>query len=888
MPKINNEVIELSEKLKDNKKGIKLPSNRINETSKAYPNRVSHPIIGIGASAGGLEALLLFFKNIPLNSGMAFIVVQHMDPDNKGYLVDLLTRATTMQVVQANDGISVQPNCVYVIPPNKDMQLFHKALHLFDPVEPRGLRLPVDFLFCSMADDLQKLAIAVILSGMGSDGTKGIKTIKEKGGMVFVQNPMQAKFDGMPNSAIGTGMVDEVALAENLPNKIIDFINNQPLGEKEQIRSEKSNIDIEKIIILLRSHTGNDFSQYKKTTVYRRILRRMEIHQIEKTEQYVRFLQENPQELQILFKELLIGVTKFFRDPEAWQQLKDEAFPNVFKKNSTNKLLRAWVVGCSTGEEAYSIAITFKEALENYGHTDNFQLQIFATDLNEDAINIARQGLYEENINEDVSIERLNRFFTKEQNGYRIKKDLRSMVVFAPQNVVMDPPFTKIDLLSCRNLLIYLNPELQHTLLNLFHYSLNPDGFLFLGNAETASNGDNFFELINGSSRLYRRLAPPYAAQPFHFPFSSFNNYEIDQGDSEASIIKISEPLNLKKITNQLILENYSPAAILVNDKGDILFTKGDISKFLQPISGKSNLNIFAMARKGLRLKLYNNLQKANNKKMEITVNDVVIDTKIGKQVVDVTIQPIEKTNDFNNLLLIVFLNERILLESKKNKKDFIKSASKKYILELEKELKSTQLQLEKIMIETQSYKEDYLSAYEELQSTNEELQSTSEEITTSKEELQSLNEELQTVNYELLTKMDELSNINDDMKNLLDSTDIATLFLDNLLNIRRYTPSLVKIINLIPGDIGRPITDIVTKMNYPDLADDAREVLRNQKQIEKSIRTDNNNWFQVRIMPYINSDENSDGLVITFMDITQSKMLEIDLRKAQKELKKL
>jgi two-component system CheB/CheR fusion protein len=457
-----------------------------------------------------------------------------------------------------------------------------------------------------MADDLQKLAIAVILSGMGSDGSKGIKEIKGKEGMVFVQEPSQAKFSGMPNSAIGTGMVNEVGLAENLPKKIIDCINHQSFVNDKPEQSDKTRADIEKIIILLRSETGNDFSQYKKTTVYRRILRRMDIHQIEKLEHYVRFLQENPQELQILFKELLIGVTGFFRDPEAWRQLKEETFPKLFAAHSTQKPLRVWVVGCSTGEEAYSIAITFKEALENLSHTAKFQLQIFATDLDSDAINIARQGFYAEDIESDVSPERLNRFFTKEHDGYRIKKELRSMVVFAPQNVAMDPPFTKIDLLSCRNLLIYLTPELQYTLLNLFHYSLNPGGFLFLGSAETAGSVDNLFELLKGSSRLYRRIEPPYKAEPFHFPFSSFDNLQISRNISEMPDMDRNEILNLEDLTNQLILETYSPAAVLVSDKGDILFTKGNTGNYLQPASGKANLNIFAMARKGLHSKLHN------------------------------------------------------------------------------------------------------------------------------------------------------------------------------------------------------------------------------------------------------------------------------------------
>ncbi|MFO7635699.1 MAG: chemotaxis protein CheB [Clostridia bacterium] len=877
----------MDKKPNDNQSETDRPVANSHNVPAAHPKEAAFPIVGIGASAGGLEALLLFFKNVPRNSGMAFIVVQHMDPAHKGFLVDLLMRATTMQVFQVQDGLPVKPDCVYVIPPNKNLQLFHKTLHLFDPIAPRGLRLPVDFLFRSMADDLQRLAIVVILSGMGSDGTQGMTEVKEKGGMVFVQDPAQAKFDGMPTSAINTGIVDEVALAEELPNKIIDCLMHKSLGNNDQKPSEKAHNDIEKIVILLRSQTGNDFSQYKTTTVYRRILRRMAIHQIEKLEYYVRFLQENPQEMQILFKELLIGVTSFFRDPEAWQQLKEQIFPKIFKVHSQHKPLRVWVVGCSTGEEAYSLAIAFKEALENHSHTASFQLQIFATDLDSDAINIARQGLYADNITANVSPDRLNRFFTKETHGYRIKKELRSMVVFAPQNVAMDPPFTKIDLLSCRNLLIYLTPTLQHTLLNLFHYSLNPDGFLFLGSAETAHAADILFEPLKGSARLYKRRESQYATEPFHFPFSDFHNLPIAQGTPGMKHTERNATLNLENLTNQLILDGYSPAAVLVNDTGDILYTKGNTGKYLQPASGKANWNIFAMARKGLYSKLHRTFQKAVNQKITMTVNDVVLDTDVGKQAVDVIIQPLEESETLHRLLLVVFTNEKSILESKAHKKSPFVVTHKSRVIELEEELESVRLQLQNLLVETQTHKEDFLSTYEELQSTNEELQSTSEEITTSKEELQSLNEELQTVNYELLTKVDEMNHVNDDMKNLLDSTDIATLFLDKLLHIRRYTPSIVKIINLIPGDIGRPFTDIATKLNYPELAEDTRTVLEKLVQIEKSISTTDGHWFQIRIMPYITADERPDGLVITFMDTSVSKKLEIALRQIQADMQK-
>ncbi|MCR3923495.1 MAG: chemotaxis protein CheB, partial [Firmicutes bacterium] len=448
--------------------------------------RADFPIVGIGASAGGLEALESFLANVPANCGTAFVIVQHLDPERKAMLVELLQRATTMKVVQLQDGTVVQPECVYVIPPNKDMSIRDREIHLFNYVAPHGMRLPIDFFFRSLADDRQDKAIGVILSGMGTDGTLGIRAIKEKGGAVFVQEPASAKFDSMPKSAIGTGLADVVTMVEDLPIKIVAYLQHKPFIDrsKPDLANEAFG-DLENIIMLLRSQTGHDFSAYKSTTVFRRIERRMGIHQIAQLADYVSFLQENPHELDLLFKELLIGVTSFFREPAEWELLKKEIFPRLLAERTPSQTLRAWVSACATGEEAYSLAIIFKEALEQLQPTQNFTLQIFATDLDNDAIDKAREAIFSANIASDVSPERLSRFFVKVDRGYQVAKPIRDMVIFATQNIVMDPPFTKLDILSCRNLLIYLTSELQKKLLPLFHYSLNPDGILFLGSAET-------------------------------------------------------------------------------------------------------------------------------------------------------------------------------------------------------------------------------------------------------------------------------------------------------------------------------------------------------------------------------------------------------------------
>ncbi len=455
---------------------------------KTRPPRASGsiPIVGIGASAGGLEALEHFLGRVPAGSGLAFVIVQHLDPTHKGIMPELLQRATGMKVLQVKDRTRVQRNCVYVIPPNKDMSILHGVLHLLAPAAPRGLRLPIDFFLRSLAQDQQERSIGVILSGMGSDGTLGLRAIKEKAGLVLVQEPVTARFDGMPRSAIDAGLADIVAPVDELPGKIMAFLERTPLlGRSELALEDKTRSAMDKAVILLRAHTGHDFSLYKRNTLYRRIERRMGIHQIDKIAAYVRYLQENSQELDLLFKELLIGVTSFFRDPAAWEQLREQAIPALLAGQPAGQALRAWVPGCSSGEEAYSLAMVFKEALEQLKPKGGFALQIFATDLDRDAIDKARQGLFPYNVAADVSPERLSRFFAKEEHGYRVRKEIRGMVIFAPQNLIMDPPFTKLDILGCRNLLIYLGPEVQKKLIPLFHYSLNPGGILFLGSAET-------------------------------------------------------------------------------------------------------------------------------------------------------------------------------------------------------------------------------------------------------------------------------------------------------------------------------------------------------------------------------------------------------------------
>ena len=843
---------------------------------KSTTDKTDFPIIGIGASAGGLEALEQFFENMPPDSGMAFVVIQHLDPDHPGIMPELLQRITPMKVFQATDKLMVKPNHVYVIPPNKSMSILRGALFLFEPIETRGLRLPIDYFFESLAIDQKEKSAGIILSGMGSDGSQGIRKIKEMNGVVLVQEPVNAKFDGMPRSAINAVIVDIVAPAIELPKLLMNCLKHIPIATSDLITDIKNTSNLEKIIILLRSQTGHDFSLYKKNTLFRRIERRMNVHQIDKIHNYVRFMQENPKETEILFKELLIGVTNFFRDAAVWDKLKKDIFPQMFAEFPNGYAFRAWVTGCSTGEEAYSLAIAFKEAYENIKLEKNFSLQIFATDLEVDAIELARRGEYSSNIVADVSPERISNFFTNIQNGFKINSSIREMVVFAPQNVIKDPPFTKLDFLSCRNMLIYMEAELQKRLMTLFHYSLNPRGIMLLGSAENESSGNGFFTLLDSKLKIFKRSELPKIPELSNFP-SSFSQRIISLTETGQKPMKEIE--NIQTLADRLLLQRFSPASVLINDQGDILYITGKTGKYLEPAAGKANMNIYAMAREGLNTMLTGAIRKAKQNYETVQLKNLKVGTNGGTQFVDVTIQQIEKPEALKGSIMIVFSDVVSPVSEIQTKKARGKVTSEHH-QEIENELQRANEELQSTREEMQTSQEELKSTNEELQSTNEELQSTNEELTTSKEEMQSLNEELQTMNVELQSKIGDFVMANNDMINLLNSTDIATLFLDKELNIRRFTEQLSKIVKLRPTDIGRPFTDLVNNLEYPEIVTHAKEVLRTLVFRETAITTNAGNWFNVRIMPYRTFDDKIDGLVITFVDITVAKKLEIELNK--------
>jgi len=833
-------------------------------------------VVGMGGSAGALEAFEQFFTAMPEDNGLAFVLVPHLDPTHKGMMPELLQRFTRMKVRQAEDGMKVEPNSVYVIPPNKDISILHGTLQLLEPSAPRGLRLPIDFFFRHLAEDQGEKAVCILLSGMGTDGTLGLKAIKEKLGMAMVQDPLSAKFEGMPRSAIDTGLVDFTAPPADLTVKLLEFVRHSAVTvDKAIIYEEKKLGGLQKVFVLLRTHTGHDFSLYKKNTVIRRLERRMAVHQLTTIEGYVRYLQENPQEIELLFKELLIGVTNFFRDSQAYEALMEKGLPKMLEGKNKGDALRVWIPGCSTGEEAYSAAITLVEFLEKHKRKEDFTVQVFATDIDKDAIDRARLGTYPANIAADVSEERLQRYFVKEELFYRIRKEIREMVVFAPHDIIIDPPFTKLDLLCCRNLLIYFNPDLQKKLIPLFHYSLNPGGILFLGSSETIGVFGELFQTIDGKWKLFQRKETHTAVTGVLELPSSLIATTLGRDKGADKLTKAVQG-TVPDITQRLMLEEFCPPAVVINNAGDIIYISGRTGKFLELSTGKAAMNVFSLAKQGLGIELASSVRKALAQNKTITMQGLQVRHNGGSISVDLTVKPLEEPDFMRGLLLAVF---REVQPGKTGKAKGRMVSRNEVVDELEKEIKYLQETLQTTNEEMETSQEELKSANEELQSTNEELQSSNEELTTSKEELQSLNEELLTVNSELQTKIDELTQSNNDMRNLLNSTEIATVFLDNSMNVKRFTSQATRLFNLIQTDVGRPLTHLVSNLKYENLTGDVREVVETLVFKEVQVQSTDSRWYSLRIIPYRTAENVIDGAVLTFQDITNLKNLEAELR---------
>ena len=843
-------------------------------------------IVGIGASAGGLEAMEEFFGHMPVKSGMAFAVVQHQDPDQPSFLPEILQRFTQMPVVEIEEnGTRARPDTIYIKPPGADLSILKGTFILLKPITIFGAKTSIDTFFRHLADDQDGKAVGIILSGMGSDGTLGIRAMKERTGMVMAQEPASSKFGTMPQSAIATGLVDYIAAAMDLPRLLCEYVDaNMELRKQHANVTPMLENDLAKIFVLIRARTGQDFTLYKRSTIIRRIERRMGLHQLAVMDDYIRYLRENPSEIEILSKELLIGVTRFFRDPGSWDALLGKALSDLILSRPTGSMLRIWVVGCSTGEEAYSMSIMLQEHLEKLGRAGEIQFQIFATDTERESIDIARIGRYPINIEADVSTERLEKFFIKESGMYRIHPHLRESLIFAPQNIILDPPYTHLDIISCRNLLIYLSPELQRKLIMLFHYALNSGGILFLGCAESIGGYNIFFGTVDGKWKIFQKKDVSATAglpdQPSVFAVKS--HAQMVRGESSAS----SKMHSLTTIAQQQLLELYAPPAVIITEDGDIVYFHGRTGKYLEPSPGKANLNIFAMARESLRYTLISLLRTAAAEKREVTAENVDMPTEDGNGTrhVRLKLHPISKHPERADLYLVVFEETA----ETKPPQDELEVPDQAAFLQdnnlevLKREIAETRSELKRAAEERQASAEEMTSMNEELQSANEELQSTNEELTTSKEELQSLNEELLTVNAELEGKIEAFSLSNDDMQNLLRATEIPMLFLDSKLRVRRFTDAIKPIVSLISNDAGRSIADLNINLKGYSFVNDVQAVLDTLQFKEKHVETTEGNWFLMRIMPYRTSENHINGVVVTFNEITAIKELERSLKDAK------
>lgn len=871
----------------------------------------SFPIVGIGASAGGLAAIEAFFSGLPpdVDPGMAFVLVQHLDPDHKSILTELIQRNTRMQVFEVKDGVVVQPNCIYIIPPNRDMAFLNGTLQLLEPAAPRGHRLPIDFLFRSLALDQHERAIGIVLSGTGSDGTLGVRAIKGEGGMVMVQTPASCEFDGMPQSALATGLVDYELPPAEMATQLIAYVTHA-FGHPPQsatVAAPHTENALKKIFVLLRSQTGHDFSQYKPNTIFRRIERRMAVHQIEGIEGYVKYLQQSPIEVQALFNDLLIGVTNFFRDPEAFALLESLVIPKLFEGKTAGSAVRVWCAGCSTGEEAYSIAILLQERLEAL--KVSYKVQVFATDIDSRAIAVARAGLYPCSIADDISAERLARFFTAEPDGsaYCVHKGIRDLLVFSEQDVIKDPPFSRLDLISCRNLLIYLGPDLQRKLISLFHYALLPGGVLFLGTSETAGEQGSLFSVLDRKAKIYQRTEDFQGAQRaalgrFLPPMTDRDLTRHAAPGKAAQAPKLS----LRELTEQTLLQQMAPVAALVNGQGDILYLHGRTGQYLEPAPGEAGINnILKMAREGLRSDLTTSLHKAAKGSDTVRAPGVRVKTNGHFTLVNLSICPVVggPAAALESPLFLVMLEKAPDASATEPKSqpalaalpasaaagtsDLLGADARAQIAELNEELHAKEEYLHAANEELETTNEELKSSNEEMQSVNEELQSTNEELETSKEEMQSINEELSTVNSELQAKVGDLSRANNDMNNLLAGTGIGTIFVDHELRILRFTPAASQIINLILSDEGRPVAHIVSNLvGYTTLVADVKAVLKTLVPKEVEVQTFDAKTYVLRILPYRTLDNVIEGAVITFVEITEVKRVREALHKANELLR--
>lgn len=858
------------------------------KTAKITDNSTLHskkpfPIVGIGASAGGLETFMMFFDAMPSESGMAFVLIQHLDPNHKSLTAELIANHTSMPVHQVVDQMHVEATKVYVIPPNKDLNISDNLLLLTEPSQTHGMRMPIDIFLRSLAKDKQENAICIILSGTGADGSLGLKSIKDKGGLVLVQTPETSKFDGMPRSAIATGLVDCSLPVEKMPSALLSYHQSMQKLTKCDIPPPAVHEQLDQILSALRLQTKYDFSNYKKGTLKRRIERRMGLNHITAFADYAHMVQKSHEEAQHLLRDFLISVTDFFREPEAYEQLESEVVLNIINAKTSDDPIRVWTPGCATGEEPYSIAMVILEQLQRAKKHN--QLQIFASDIDEQAISVARIGSYPVNITSDVTAERLQQFFIKKNNRYQVNRTLRDCVVFATQNLVSDPPFSKVDLVSCRNLLIYLEPAIQKKIISMFHFALNDGGYLFLGGSETIGQHEDLFQPISKKLRSYRRVGKRNS-ETISFPtlsdFSKKPQMSLPVNQS------MQDTAHYGKITQQLLLQHYAPFAVLINTQFEILYVNGQSGRYLEMTTGKPSQNLISIVREGIRSKLRAAVQLVgkNGEKMEISTRVKREDSYYPVQLI---VHLIKMSNQSEDLFLITFSE---LVEPKHL--NTIASATSDeleqttLLHQLEEELAGAKEDLRTCVEDMASSNEELKVSHEEMLSMNEELQSSNEELETSKEELQSLNEELTTVNSQLQNKVEELATANDDMANLLESADIAALFLDVKFCIKRFTPAMRELFQLIKSDVGRPISDISHQFVALDLVKEATLTLKNRLMNEIEVKTADDKSYILRISPFRTNEGEVVGVVVTFFDITRLNQIKSSLNSSRERIELL
>ena len=858
------------------------------------------PVVGIGASAGGLEAFRRLVERLPTDTGMAFVLVQHLDPQHRSLLAELIGNATRMPVTEATDDLAVEPDHLYTIPPNVTLGILHGRLQILERIGERGRHLPVDAFFCSLAQDQGSQAIGVVLSGTASDGTAGLAAIKAAGGLTLVQDQASAAFWGMPGSAVAAGCADLVLPPEEIAQELAR-IARHPLLRRGPVPDADLGEDaaqpLAKIYMLLRAHTGNDFALYKQTTVRRRIRRRMVVHQLDRLVDYVRYLQTTPEELDRLFRDLLIQVTGFFRDPETFAALRTLALPQVFAAHqarvaapfqvSTQAQVRIWVPACSTGEEPYSLAMTLLESLGEEGAPAAVAaIQIFATDIDERAIAVARRGFYPERIGAEVSAERLRRFFIKVSGGYQVSKALRDLCVFAVQNVVKDPPFSRLDLVCCRNLLIYLGPVLQKRVLQVFHYALNPEGFLMLGPAETIGHQADLFALVDQPTKLFAKKS---VAGYLGYAFTP--RTPVQDGlvalPPERLLFRPGGPLrSAQQEADALVLARYSPPGVIVDADLACLHFRGQIGRYLEPTPGAASLDLLKLVRRGLFAPLRGALTQARQAAAPVHQRGVSCQLDGEQCVVDLHVLPLQAVGGEGPCLLVLFDEFAAPPGAAAGPEDpagpagsggeaEAQAPADDRIATLEQELASTRESMQAALAEQDGSNEELRSLNEEIQSANEELQSSNEELETAKEELQSTNEELATVNDELEHRNATLATANNDITNMLASINLPILMLDKDLRIRQFTPQAERLLNLIGADLGRPISHIKPNLEVPNLEGLVRRVIADLSVESLELQDHAGHWYAVRVRPYKTLDHRIDGAVITFLEIDEIKEAE-------------